>query len=101
MERRGLAPSRMSLHAYVHVAVCLCVYARVGAHLCLCSTVDISWGRNVCKYGSMCAVIHVCEAGSVPHLSECLCVSACMSIFMSDKNACGVLAKYTTSSPIL
>lgn len=28
-------------------------------------------------------------------------MSACMSIFISDMNVCGVLAKYTTSSPIL
>lgn len=82
MERRGLAPSRMSLHAYVHVAVCLCVYACVWAHLCLYSTGYILGQECVQIWVYMCSDTCLSvRLGPYPiSVNACVCQRACPSL---------------------
>lgn len=79
-ERRG--PFQDSLHAWVHVAACLCLC--LCAHLSLNGTVGTSLGRSVYNYEAACAVMHTCEAGSVPRLCESACVFVSMHVRLHE-----------------
>lgn len=80
-KRGGLTPSRMSLHACVHVAMCLCGCVHVCGLVCIYVALWVHlWAlmwANLSQY--MQWDMSVREAGSAPHPRECLCVAACMA----------------------
>jgi len=98
-ERGGPAPSRVSLHARVLVAVC----ARACAPVCVWVALWVHLWAGACANVSLHAQLHisVCEAGLTPGSVRACGMLACMPPSTSDMNVCGVLAKYTTGSPIL
>lgn len=80
-----------------HVSVCVCV--GVGSL--------VSVGHCGYSSGQDCVQMSVRVQRYIPVrlglycVSASACMSAWVSVLVSDRDACGVLAKYTTSSPIL